>query len=80
MSDLHAPTNRYRPTNLALVLDHQGRTWVWLAEHLSISPGMVTKMVKGERVFTAERARRTAAVLDLPVEVLFEPIGESSAA
>jgi transcriptional regulator with XRE-family HTH domain len=65
------PSDRYLATNLAAVLEAQGRKQSWLAGRLGVSKALVCLIVAG--VKTADRARgeRIAEALGVPFGLLF---------
>lgn len=71
MTDMRA-SQRYVATNLAAVLEAQGRKRTWLAERVGVSEALLYKIVAGAK--TADRAlgERIAASLGVPFGVLFE--------
>ena len=71
IADMRA-SQRYVATNLAAVLEAQGRKRTWLAERVGVSEALLYKIVAGTK--TADRAlgERIAAALGVPFGVLFE--------
>lgn len=63
---------RYRSTNLALVIREQGRFQKWLAQQLGVSESFVSKVVLGHRTLGRVQAERVAQILGVPFFVLFE--------
>jgi transcriptional regulator with XRE-family HTH domain len=63
---------RYVATNLADVIEAQGRKRNWLAERVGVSEALLYKIVLGTK--TADRAlgERIADALGVPFLVLFE--------
>lgn len=76
MTTSHSPRTapRYRATNLAVVIDAQGRRRDWLAGQLGVSASLMTLVIQGKRTVSAEHARATAKALDAPLDDLFQPI------
>lgn len=58
-------------TNLAEVLQRQGRRRDWLAAQLGVDKSTVTKWCKGERTPGPEHRSRVAQVLDVPEDEVF---------
>ncbi len=52
-------------------MQHQGRRNTWLAEHLNISEGMVTRLLDGERTWKPEQKRVVSLLLGVPESALF---------
>jgi transcriptional regulator with XRE-family HTH domain len=65
-------SGRYVATNLADVIEAQGRRRNWLAERVGVSEALLYKIVSGTK--TADRAlgERIADALGVPFGVLFE--------
>ncbi len=62
---------RYVATNLAAVLDGQGRMRSWLAGRVGVSESSVSKIVAGTRTVDRELGEAIAAAVDVPFFVLF---------
>jgi hypothetical protein len=71
MSEQLLITNRYVATNLAAVLDGQGRMRSWLAGRVGVSESSVSKIVAGMRTVDRDLGEAIAAALDVPFFVLF---------
>lgn len=63
---------RYYATNLAAILEEQGRRKDWLASEAGISPALVTLLLSGERRASEEVARRIAKALGVPLFLAFD--------
>lgn len=57
--------------NLAVILDHQGRSLAWLARMLDVSPSMASLIVSGKRTVTIDRAMLIGDMMGVPVDLLF---------
>lgn len=67
------PSNqRYVATNLAAVLEAQGRKRTWLAERVGVSDALLYKIVAGAKTADRGLGERIAACLGVPFGVLFE--------
>ena len=63
---------RYVATNLAAVLEAQGRKRTWLAERVGVSEALLYKIVAGTKTADGALGERIAASLGVPFGVLFE--------
>lgn len=68
---------RYRATNLGRVLESQGRKQRWLAERIGVSGAYISLIIAGERTVDQETGERIAALLDVPLFLLFS-LGKQS--
>lgn len=64
---------RYRATRLREMLDFQGRRRDWLARQVGISDSHLSNILVGRHPAMPDTAERIAAVLHLPLDVLFAP-------
>jgi hypothetical protein len=71
MSEQMLIGTRYVATNLAAVLDGQGRMRSWLAGRVGVSESSVSKIVAGTRTVDRDLGEAMAAALDVPFLVLF---------
>jgi hypothetical protein len=77
MSEQVLIETRYVATNLAAVLDGQGRMRSWLASRVGVSESSVSKIVAGRRSVDRQLGEAIAAALDVPFFVLFSLRGRS---
>jgi transcriptional regulator with XRE-family HTH domain len=88
MRDQAVMDTRYVATNLAAVLDGQGRMRSWLAgrvgvsessvsKRVGVSESSVSKIVAGTRTVDRDLGEAIAAALDVPFFVLFALRGRS---
>jgi hypothetical protein len=77
MRDQAVMDTRYVATNLAAVLDGQGRMRSWLAGRVGVSESSVSKIVAGTRTVDRDLGEAIAAALDVPFFVLFALRGRS---
>lgn len=69
-------THRYAGTKIKVVLDEQGRRQDWLADQVGVAPATVNRWIKGSRTVDVRNAQKIAAVLGVPLFLLFDvPIG-----
>ena len=59
-------------TNLAAVIEAQGRRRNWLAERVGVSEALLYKIVAGTKTADRELAERIAGELGTPLFLLFE--------
>lgn len=70
---VHMDRSRYTATpQLTETLARRERSRNWLAKKIGVSSSLMYFLVKGERTISAEKAMRAAAVLNEPVEYLFQ--------
>jgi plasmid maintenance system antidote protein VapI len=62
--------------NLAIILEHQGRSLSWLARMLDVSPSMASLIVSGRRTVTLDRALLIGDMMGVPIDFLFVVKGE----
>jgi hypothetical protein len=77
MSEQAVMETRYVATNLAAVLDGQGRMRSWLASRVGVSESSVSKIVAGTRTVDRDLGEAIAAAVDVPFFVLFALRGRS---
>ena len=72
---------RYSALRLTQLLDAQGRRLDWFADQLGkkvrnrpFDPSYVTKLRNGDKPITDEIAHASAAILQVPVDWLAEPL------
>jgi transcriptional regulator with XRE-family HTH domain len=63
---------RYVSTNLAAVLEAQGRMRRWLAERVGVSESLISKVLARTKTVDQALGERIADVLGVPFSVLFE--------
>jgi transcriptional regulator with XRE-family HTH domain len=63
---------RYVSTNLAAVLEAQGRMRRWLAERVGVSESLISKVLSGKKTVDQALGERIAEALGVPFNVLFE--------
>ena len=64
--------SRYWATNLAAVLETQGRTRRWLAERLGVSESLISKVLARRKTVSAEQGEQIAVAVGVPFDLLFE--------
>jgi len=68
--------HRYAGTKIKVVLDEQGRRQDWLADQVGVAPATVNRWINGSRTVDVANARKIAAILGVPLFLLFDvPIG-----
>jgi len=58
---------------ISRIIDHRGIKMIWLADQLGISHSHLSRLLSGEREWSADLRREAARILMLPEEVLFLP-------
>jgi len=64
--------SRYKASQLAAVLENQGRKQRWLALQLGIHESIVSAWISGKRTLGEDRAKQVADTLGLPLFLLFD--------
>lgn len=83
-----AKQQRLRATELQRVFKSQGRKLQWLAGRAGLSEPFTSRVIRGERTVSQEKAQRIADALGTPLFLIFEctyvhqigTIGEDTAA
>lgn len=65
-------TQRFVATHLDDVLKQQGRSRVWLARRIGVSPSLMQFICTGRRTASAEVVRDVEAALGVPFFLMFE--------
>lgn len=67
-------TSRYTSTGLSRVLKAQGRRSDWLATKVGVSKALISHLLTGRRTVSLDVAQRIADALDVPADLIFEPV------